>query len=224
MMSKKRIIGMITIAALMAGLVAMPVMAASKKKIKSVNVKVTASITPETRIGSEDVDVDVKDSSKYYYDTYEVNNSGFEWVATDVPELSIYLRAEDGYYFSLSKLSDVKLDGATLVKASKQDSSETLKLVVKLPSLSEYVADFNEEETVNLTNNGFAIWNPISGAGSYEVMVYRDGSAVGVTTRTTTEPNYNLKNEVTGDFLSCFHLIIFAWYVPRLLLRQKGLR
>ena len=52
MMSKKRIIGMITIAALMAGLVAMPVMAASKKKIKSVNVKVTASITPETRIGS----------------------------------------------------------------------------------------------------------------------------------------------------------------------------
>ena len=101
MMSKKRIIGMITIAALMAGLVAMPVMAASKKKIKSVNVKVTASITPETRIGSEDVDVDVKDSSKYYYDTYEVNNSGFEWVATDVQELSIYLRAEDGYYFSL---------------------------------------------------------------------------------------------------------------------------
>ena len=64
-----------------------------------------------------------------------MNNSGFEWVATDVPELSIYLRAEDGYYFSLSKLSDVKLDGATLVKASKQDSSETLKLVVKLPSL-----------------------------------------------------------------------------------------
>ena len=44
MMSKKRIIGMITIAALMAGLVAMPVMAASKKKIKSVSVKVTASI------------------------------------------------------------------------------------------------------------------------------------------------------------------------------------
>ena len=34
MMSKKRIIGMITIAALMAGLVAMPVIAASKKKIK----------------------------------------------------------------------------------------------------------------------------------------------------------------------------------------------
>ena len=54
------------------------------------------------------------------------------------------------------------------------------------------MADFSEEETVNLTNNGFATWNPISGAGSYEVMVYRDGNAVGVTARTTTETNYNL--------------------------------
>ena len=51
---------------------------ARRKKIKSVNIKVEASITPETRIGSEDIDVDVKDSSKYSYDTYEVNNSGFE--------------------------------------------------------------------------------------------------------------------------------------------------
>ena len=186
MMSKKKIIGMFTIAALMAGLMAMPVMAASKKKIKSVNIKVEATITPDTRMGSEDVDVEVKDSSKYYYDTYEVNNTGRGWSADDVPELAIYLRAEDGYYFTLTKLSDVKIDGATLVKASKQDSSETLKLVVKLPSLSEYVADFNEEETVELTNNGFAVWNPIAGAGSYEVMVYRDGNAVGVTARTTT--------------------------------------
>ena len=197
MMSKKKIIGMFTIAALMAGLMAMPVMAASKKKIKSVNIKVEATITPDTRMGSEDVDVEVKDSSKYYYDTYEVNNTGRGWSADDVPELAIYLRAEDGYYFTLTKLSDVKIDGATLVKASKQDSSETLKLVVKLPSLSEYVADFNEEETVELTNNGFAVWSPIAGAGSYEVMVYRDGNAVGVTARTTTEPNYNIKNEVT---------------------------
>lgn len=197
MMSKKKMIGMITIAALMAGLMAMPVMAASRKKIKTVSLKVEASITPETRVGSEDVDVEVKDSAKYSYDTYEVNNSGFEWEATDVPELTIYLRAEDSYYFAVTKLSDVKVDGATLVKASKQDSSETLKVVVKLPSLSEYVADFSEEETVTLTDNGFAVWNPISGAGSYEVMVYRDGNTVGVTARTATESNYNLKNEVT---------------------------
>ena len=184
MMSKKKLIGMITIAALLAGLMAMPVMAASRKKIKTVSLKVEASITPETRVGSEDVDVEVKDSAKYSYDTYEVNNSGFEWEATDVPELTIYLRAEDSYYFAVTKLSDVKVDGATLVKASKQDSSETLKVVVKLPSLSEYVADFSEEETVTLTDNGFAVWNPISGAGSYEVMVYRDGNTVGVTART----------------------------------------
>lgn len=197
MMSKKKILGMVTIAALLAGLMAMPVMAASRKKIGAVNIKVEATITPETRIGSEEVDVDVKNSSKYYYDTYEVNNEGFEWVATDVPELTIYLHAEDGYYFSVSKLSDVKVDGATVVKASKQDSSETLKLVVKLKSLAEYVADFSDEDTLTLTNNGFAIWDPIAGAASYDVMIYRDGNPVGVTARNTTETNFNLKNEIT---------------------------
>ena len=196
-MSKKKIFRMITVAALFAGLAAMPVFAASRKKISSVNIKVEAHITPETRIGSEEVDVDVKNSSKYYYDTYEVNNEGFEWQPTDVPELTIYLQAEDGYYFTVSKLSDVRLDGGTLVKASKQNSSETLKLVVKLPSLAEYVGDFGEEDSVTLTDNGFAIWNPISGAGSYDVMIYRDGKAVGVTARNTAETNFNLKNEVT---------------------------
>ena len=50
---------------------------------------------------------------------------------------------------------------------------------------------------MTLTDNGFAVWNPISGAGSYEVMVYRDGNTVGVTARTVAETNYNLKNEVT---------------------------
>ncbi len=197
MMSKKRVISMLAIAALMAGVMAMPTMAASRKKIKSVSIKVEASVQPETRIGSEQVDVDVRDSNKYSYDTYEVNNSGFEWQATDVPELTIYLRAEDGYYFSVSKVSDVKVDGATIVKASKQDSSETLKVVVQLPSLSEYVADFSDEQTVTLTDNGYAVWEAISGAASYDVMVYRDGTAVGVTARNVTEPSYSLKNDVT---------------------------
>ena len=57
MMNKKKWLGMLTMAALFTGLMAMPVMAASRKKIKSVSLKVEASITPETRIGSEDIDV-----------------------------------------------------------------------------------------------------------------------------------------------------------------------
>ena len=190
----KKMVGLLSLTALLT--IAMSVPAFAAKKIKEVSI----SVSDEFKIGedcsTEDVEVTSK-SKKYTVGDVEILNEINEWGPSDVPELEVTLNAEDGYYFSLSKLSDVKLDGATLVKASKQDSSETLKLVVKLPSLSEYVADFNEEETVNLTNNGFAIWNPISGAGSYEVMVYRDGSAVGVTTRTTTEPNYNLKNEVT---------------------------
>ena len=79
MMSKKKMIGMITIAALMAGLMAMPVMAASRKKIKTVSLKVEASITPGNQDWLGRCRCRSKDSAKYSYDTYEVNNSGFEW-------------------------------------------------------------------------------------------------------------------------------------------------
>lgn len=196
-MSKKKMLGILTMAALMAGLMAMPVMAASRKKIKSVSIKVEANIVPDTRFGSEDIDVDVKDSSKYYYDDYEVNNTGFGWTENDVPELNLYLRADDGYYFALAKMSEIRIDGATMVRASLQDSKETLKIVVKLPPLSEYVADFNDEEKVTLTDNGFAVWDPIAGAGSYEVMVYRNGIPTGITPRTAEGTTFDLKNEVS---------------------------
>ena len=175
MMSKKKLIGMITIAALLTGLMAMPVMAASKKKIKSVNVKVTASITPETRIGSEDVDVDVKDSSKYYYDTYEVNNSGFEWVATDVPELSIYLRAEDGYYFSISAAT-INVKGGTYVSGRKGDSNYSVILKLRLPALTNQVGTVEE---AGWSFKNVASWKETYNTGSYEVTLYHDGKKYG---------------------------------------------
>lgn len=200
-MSKKKFFGMITMAALFAGFIAIPVLAASTKKIRSVNIKVESEVIPESRIGSEYVDVEVKDSSKYSYDSYEVNNFGSVWEPTETPELTIYLQADDGYSFYSLKMSGVKVSGANLVKASTTDGYTTLKLIVKLPSLTEYVGDFSDEDTVTLTNNGFAIWNPISGAGSYDVMIYRDGKAVGVTARNTAETNFNLKNEVTRPAL-----------------------
>ena len=166
-----KIAGLLTLGCLFAGLVAMPVFGASRKRISSVNIEVEAEIQPETRIGEETIDVSVK-GGKYYYDYYDVENDGFEWEENDIPKISIYLRAEAGYYFSLTKASSVKLSGATYVKATKEDSSETLKLTVKLPSLAETVGD---QSDVMLTNNGYAIWKEVRGAGSYEVRLYRNG-------------------------------------------------
>ena len=193
-----KIAGLLTLGCLFAGLVAMPVFGASRKRISSVNIEVEAEIQPETRIGEETIDVSVK-GGKYYYDYYDVENDGFEWEENDIPKISIYLRAEAGYYFSLTKASSVKLSGATYVKATKEDSSETLKLTVKLPSLAETVGD---QSDVMLTNNGYAIWKEVRGAGSYEVRLYRNGEGVGATMLTTTDSHYNFQSAMTkpGDY------------------------
>lgn len=174
-------------------------MAASRKKITSVNVKVTADIQPEVRFGEEDIEVEVRSNSKYYYDYYEVENDGFEWTEDDVPQITIYLGANDGYYFSLTKASSVKLTGATYVKASKQDSSKTLKLTVKLPSLKEYVG---EQTEITLTEGGYAYWDEVRGAGSYEVRLYRNGDGQGASILTTTEPYYDFTSMMgkTGSY------------------------
>ncbi len=180
-------------AILIAGMTAIPTMAANRKKITSVNVSVESEIEPETKYGDENIEVTVR-SGKCSYDSYDIENVGFEWTEEDVPEITIYLTADDGYYFALSTASSVKLSGATYVKASKQDSSTTLKLTVKLPSLAETVG---EQTDITLTNNGYAIWDDVRGAGSYEVRLYRNGNGIGASVLTTKNAYYNLQDMMT---------------------------
>lgn len=192
---KKAICLMIS-AILIAGAASIPAMAASRKKITSVNVLVEADIEPETKYGDENIEVTVR-SGKCSFDYYDIENVGFEWTEDDVPEISIYLRADDGYYFSLTHASNVKLSGATYVNATKQDSSETLKLKVQLPSLAESVG---EQTEVTLTDNGFAMWDDVRGAGSYEVRLYRNGNGIGASVVWTTKnAYYNLQDMMTRE-------------------------
>ena len=194
----KRMMVLATAVALLTALAATPAMGATRKKISSISVSVKSEIEPETDYGDETIDVITK-GGKYHYDTYEIENEGSGWLEDDIPQISIYLRAEEGYYFSLTTASAVKLSGATYVKAVKQDSSETLKLTVKLPSLAEQVANQGD---VDLADNGYATWEAVRGAGSYELRVYRNGSAMGVTLFTTPNNYYNLKDVITreGDY------------------------
>lgn len=194
----KRAVSLILVAAMAFGMTTITSMAATRKKISSVNVKVTADILPETRFGEETIEVETK-GGKYSFDYYEIENFGFEWTEEDIPQIIIYLKADEGYYFSMTTASSVKLSGATYVKASKQDSSETLKLTVKLPSLAESVADQTE---VTLTNGGYAYWEDVRGAGSYEVRLYRNGDGMGASILTTNEPYYDFTSMMgrTGTY------------------------
>lgn len=194
----KRLASVALAASILMSLMAIPAYAASRKKINSVTVSVESEILPETRYGEEKIEVEVK-SGRCSFDSYDIDNIGFEWMEDDVPEITIYLRADDGYYFSLATASAVKLTGATYVKASKQDSSEMLVLRVKLPSLAESVGDQGE---VTLTDSGYAIWDDVRGAGSYEVRLYRNGTGIGASILTTTDPYYDFSSAMTkaGDY------------------------
>lgn len=189
----KKMTGIALAAVLMAGMAAMPAFAASRKKITSVNVTVESEIEPEMKFGEESIEISVR-GGKCSFDYYDIENIGFEWEEDDVPEITIYLRAEDGYYFSLSHASSVKLTGATYVKATKQDSSETLKLTVQLPSLAE---SLGEQGEITLTDNGYAIWDDVRGAGSYELRLYRNGRGIGASVLNTKNSYYSFQDMMT---------------------------
>lgn len=189
----KKLAGGAVLAGLIFGLLVTPAYAASRKKIGSVNLTIKSDILPETKYGDEEIDVEVR-SGKCSFDYYDIENVGFEWVEDDVPEITIYLRAEEGYYFTVTKASEVRITGATYVKASKQDSSETLALRVKLPALAESVGDQGE---VTMMDSGYAVWDRVRGAGSYEVRLYRNGLGIGASMLNTTETTYDFRTMIT---------------------------
>lgn len=55
--------------------------------------------------------------------------------------VTLYLRAADGYMFTLQQASKVTLTGAEYVRAAKQESSYILALTVKLPDNIKWLED-----------------------------------------------------------------------------------
>lgn len=161
--------------------------AESKKRITSVSLEIISNIKVGDEMDNDSIEVEA-DSSKYSVDSWEILNPGFEWMEDDVPQIKVYLIAEDGYYFSLTS-SKVRLDGAKYVTASKKDSSTTLMITMDLPSLAETVG---EVEKVTLGEDGIAYWDPVIGAGSYEVRIQRDGKNTG-SSRTVTDVSCNIR-------------------------------
>ena len=157
------------------------------KPIQKVNISVHGYIEIETDLGEEELDIRTS-GNKYNFDHYEVENDTFYWTSEDVPDIKIYLSAEEGYYFRITKASQITLngDGVKYVSASREDNGYTLVVEVKLPPLDTQVKDIEE---VNL-RNGVATWNPSPGAGSYEVKFMRNMSTIGGI-QTVTECTYD---------------------------------
>lgn len=190
----KRGLGILLIVFVMMIMTATTAMAAARKKISSMNVTVESNIQRGTKFGDEEIDVTFR-SGNYTYDTYEIVNTGFAWEDDMVPEITLYFTAADDYYFSLTRASEIKLTGAVYVKAVLEEGSSrtVLKLTVKLPSLSESLGELT---AVDMYNTGYAMWDAVEGAGSYQLRLYRNGNIVSHVDYTTKEPYYNFKEKI----------------------------
>lgn len=185
--------GAILVLLLVTGVMMLSSFAASRKKIRSVIVNVKSNIARGALHGDEEITIEIR-GKNYSYDYYEIENFGFEWSEDDVPEITIYLKADEGYYFSLTKANALKLTGASYVKMYTQDSSETLALRVKLPPMAEMLG---QETEVRLTERGLVSWDEVEGAGSYELRLYRDGIRVGINCQSTEELFYDYADRMS---------------------------
>jgi len=95
---------------LMAALMAMPAMAASRKKITSVTLTIKADIEPDTDFGMENIEID-SSSSRYSVDGYDILNEGFTWTEDMTPQIRITLTADDDYYFTSLGKDKITLKG-----------------------------------------------------------------------------------------------------------------
>lgn len=144
------------------------------KPIRSISLTVSGLIKVEEKFGEEELEVHTA-GNKYSFDHYEVQNAGFRWSIEDTPELEIYLTASDGYYFRITKASQIRLNGASYKSARREDGAYTLVVRVTLPSLEAQVGTVEEA----VMEGGRCRWSEAIGAGSYELKFMRNGTTLG---------------------------------------------
>ena len=152
--------------------------AASRKKISNVNITVKGGISAGDLVAdTDDLEVD-SHGNKYSCSGYDFTNGGFQWYEDDIPELEVMLECEEGYYFNVTKESQVRIhgnSGAVFKKAKREDNGNTLIVTLRLPPLSDHVA-----KVENLTfDQGVLSWDPVACAEEYEVKLMKSKSTPG---------------------------------------------
>ena len=162
--------------------------AATKKPIKTVTITAKYIMSSGSDEFNEDEDegfVISASGTGYEFENYESkgeefydeDDTGSSHSAGD-PEIVIYLAARDGYYFNITKASQIKLRGCTYKSAARQNSSTTLAVTVVVTDVERAIG---EVEEMKLSDKGVCSWEPVGGAGSYEVRFMRDTTRVGGT-------------------------------------------
>ena len=142
--------------------------------IKTVGLKVSGTVHAGTPHGDEQLEFKPA-GTRYTVNSFEVLNEGESWKPTDVPTFRVRLQAEDGCYFRVNAASQIHLEGAEYVSATREDNAYALVIDLKLPSLEQQASRINEAYLEGTT----ASWTESLGAGSYEVKFKRGNTTLG---------------------------------------------
>ena len=113
----KKILAIFLTASLLAGMTAIPALAATKQKITSVSLTITSDIQVGDEIENDGLDVE-SSSAKYTVGDYEFTNSGFEWFEDDIPQAKIYLHSCGAIADIIEDLIDCGVDILNPVQTS----------------------------------------------------------------------------------------------------------
>ena len=184
MRNAKKWLGLIS-CSLLFGL-AVPTVCFAREKIEEISLSFSADLGSD----AEWPDMEISgDDEGYSVDDFQFQPDS----SKKYPEGVVTLLADDDHYFGNIKASncDLEGEGAVFVKAVKKTSSQ-LNLTI---SFHEMGVDMLDNPTgLTWGQNGYASWNPTSGAKHYEVRLMRDGKSVITQSAETVDPSYDFSS------------------------------
>lgn len=141
--------------------------------ISSISLEIKSNLQIGAECSERDIEIAVK-KGEFSVGSTQILNEIQRWEGGTTPKLSIYLHAEEGYYFSVTR-SDIQIQGGTYVNG-RLVSSNLLELTVTLPSMVKTLGAAGGAWWNSDTEAG---WDEIQNAGYYEVCLYCDNKVIG---------------------------------------------
>jgi hypothetical protein len=131
-------------------------------------------------------------SSQFIVDGAEYVKKDDTWDYGEQPVAEIELSAEDGYYFNDVSRSRFSISGCSAQFKTAEKDSDGSSVVLQV-YLSQIGGSLPDTTSVSWSGKS-ASWDAVTGAGRYEVKLYRDGQLL--TTVTATENSYDFSSYI----------------------------
>lgn len=183
-----------------------PVLAAEKddEKIGAMTISISSDYSVGDEVDEDDFNVSCS-TEGVSYDGFDLDygtatkDGGESWSKYDTPILTIYLTAEDGYYFDKKSKGSFKLEGteAEFISADRSSDKYEMELQVRLESLNGSVGNVSD---LYWTDYSIARWTKGYKNKKYSVKLYRNNSLV--TTVETSNTSFDFANYMNrvGDY------------------------